>query len=124
MPPHSVPARGIISQPSISATLMRVEAIARGSKIWVEDDEQVWLLAEVVRQDNTILTVREKRTGLEKEIDLVRDQEKVWGWLRTLLSGLLLAKSDTQMQNIDQCHRPRLPYMWGTMHTYAREGAR
>lgn len=55
--------------------LMRVEAIPSGSKIWAEDEEKVWVLTEVVRQDNTILTVRERKTGEHKEIDLVSDNK-------------------------------------------------
>lgn len=76
MPPDMAPPRGIATQPSMSATLMRAETIAPGSKIWAEDDERVWILTEVIRQDNTILTVRDK-TGQEIEIDLVREPIKV-----------------------------------------------
>lgn len=72
MPPNMAPARGITSQPSMSARLMRVDTIPAGSAIWAEDDESVWVLAEVIRQENTLLTVRDKKTGDELEIDLVR----------------------------------------------------
>lgn len=75
MPPHNVPARGITSQPSVSMSLLRADTIAAGSEIWAEDEgdggEDVWMLAEVVRQENTLLTVRKKETGEELEIDLV-----------------------------------------------------
>lgn len=72
MSPNMAPARGITSQPSMSAKLMRAEIIPRGRSIWVEDEEDVWVLAEVVRQQDTLLTVRRKKTGDELEIDLVR----------------------------------------------------
>lgn len=52
--------------------LLRADTIPAGSEIWAEDDEQVWMLAEVLRQENTLLTVRQKSTGDELEIDLVR----------------------------------------------------
>ncbi|CBJ30507.1 conserved unknown protein [Ectocarpus siliculosus] len=45
-----------------------------GTEIWAEDEadggDEVWMLAEVLRQDNTMLTVRKKRTGEELAIDL------------------------------------------------------
>lgn len=66
------PVRGITSQPSMSMQLMRADTIPPGSHVWVEDKEMVWVLVEVVRQENTILTVREKDTRQEQEIDLVR----------------------------------------------------
>lgn len=38
----------------------------------MEDQEDVWVLAEVLRQQDTLLTVRRKKTGDELEIDMVR----------------------------------------------------
>lgn len=72
MPPNIAPSRGITTQPSVSMNLMRADTIPKGSAIWAESDEDVWVLAEVVRQENTLLTVRQKTTGEEMEIDLVR----------------------------------------------------
>ena len=44
-----------------------------GSGLWVEDEEQVWALAEVVRRESTtLITARKKETGKELQIDLVR----------------------------------------------------
>ena len=52
-----------------------VGAIPVGSDIWIEDDaddgEEVWMLAQVMRQENTLLTVLKRKTGEEAEIDLV-----------------------------------------------------
>lgn len=76
MPPNIAPARGITSQPSVSMNLMRADTIPAGSAIWAESDDDVWVLAEVVRQENTLLTVRRKTTGEEMEIDLVREEER------------------------------------------------
>lgn len=56
----------------MSGSLLQAETIPVGNEIWVDDDDQVWMLAEVVRQENTSLTVRRKATGEELEIDLVR----------------------------------------------------
>lgn len=53
--------------------LARTGSIPIGSRIWAEDEEQVWILAEVVRQESTRLTVRNKKTGEELLIDLVRE---------------------------------------------------
>lgn len=72
MPPDAAPARGITSQHSMSMNLIRADTIPAGSEVWAEHDEQVWMLAEVVRQENTLVTVRQKSTGEEVEIDLVR----------------------------------------------------
>lgn len=63
MPPSAAP---------VSGSLLTAETIPVGSEIWVDDEEQVWMLAEVIRQENTSLTVRRKGTGEEVEIDLVR----------------------------------------------------
>ncbi|CAM9932796.1 unnamed protein product [Scytosiphon promiscuus] len=70
MPPQSVPARGITSQPSVSMNLLRADTIAAGTEIWTEDEDEVWMLAEVLRQENTRLSVRRKSTGEELQIDL------------------------------------------------------
>lgn len=56
----------------MSINRIRADTIPAGSTIWTEDDEDVWMMAEVVRQENTLLTVKRKRTGEEVEIDLVR----------------------------------------------------
>ncbi len=73
MPP--LPARGLVSQPSVSMNLIQAESIPAGSEIWVEDEDdggqEVWMLATVVEQTNTLLIVRKKKTGEEVEIDLV-----------------------------------------------------
>lgn len=50
----------------------RAGTVPIGSGIWAEDEAQVWILAEVVRQESTRLTVRNKNTGEERQIDLVR----------------------------------------------------
>lgn len=72
MPPNiNAPARGIVSQPSMSASLIIAETRPVGSMIWMEDGQQIWALAKVVSQANTILNVR-RETGKEAEIDLVR----------------------------------------------------
>ncbi len=60
----------------VSGSLLTAETIPVGSQIWVDDEEQVWMLAEVVRQENTSLTVRRKATGEELEIDLVRKRRR------------------------------------------------
>lgn len=52
--------------------LARVGTVPIGSGVWAEDEEQVWILAEVMRQESTRLTVRSKETGAELQIDLVR----------------------------------------------------
>eukprot|EP00752_Nemacystus_decipiens_P009414 g8417.t1 len=74
MSPDVAPQRGIVSQPSVSMKLLRAQPIEAGSEIWAEDEsdggEEVWMLAQVLRQDNTQLTVRKKKTGEELEIDL------------------------------------------------------
>ncbi|CAM9750268.1 unnamed protein product, partial [Ectocarpus sp. 8 AP-2014] len=56
---------------AVSGDLMRAETIAVGSDIWTDDEEgEVWTIAEVVHQENTMLTVRYKSTGEEHKIDL------------------------------------------------------
>lgn len=71
MPPQSVPDRGITSQPSVSMNLLRADTMDKGTEIWTEDEDEVWMLAEVLRQENTRLSVRRKSTGEELQIDLV-----------------------------------------------------
>lgn len=66
----AAPMRGLVSQPSISAQLMRAEIRAASSKIWMEDARKVWALVEVVSQDNTIVTIKHP-DGQRDEIDLV-----------------------------------------------------
>lgn len=76
MPPSmNTPARGIVSQPSMSASLMIADARPVGSMIWTEHGQKIWVLAKVVSQANTMLIVR-RETGEQAEIDLVRQLEK------------------------------------------------
>ena len=58
---------------SVSSRLMQAEQMPAGEEIWVEDDKDVWVLASLVTQRNTILTVRRKDTGETVEIDLVSE---------------------------------------------------
>lgn len=58
----------------VSGSLLQADTIPVGSEIWADDEDgdQVWIQAEVIRQENTSLTIRRRSTGLELEIDLVR----------------------------------------------------
>ncbi|CAM9488990.1 unnamed protein product, partial [Ectocarpus sp. 13 AM-2016] len=53
---------------SLSARVMRARCFTGDT--WVDDEVEVWILAEVVRQDNTLLTVRRKSNGEDIEVDL------------------------------------------------------
>lgn len=72
-------------QVSTSMSLMRAETIPVGSEVWVDDEKQVWMLVKVVRQDNTILTVRQKTTGDEEEVDLVSCDDILGGKIGKVL---------------------------------------
>lgn len=61
---------------SLSSRLVRADTYPVGSEIWTNDDGEVWVLAEVVSQENTILTARQQSTGDVLEIDLVRRQRQ------------------------------------------------
>ena len=54
---------------------MQADQMPQGEELWVEDDNEVWVLASLVRQQNTILTVRRKDTGEQLEIDLVSEND-------------------------------------------------
>lgn len=73
MPPHSeaAPARGITS--SMSTKAFTAEKRPEGSLVWTENPEKGWVLVEVLTQDNTLLSVRNKATGAAEMIDLVSD---------------------------------------------------
>ena len=70
------PSRRGVSR-SLSTHLVRADTYPVGSEIWTNDEDEVWVLAEVISQENTILAVRRKSTGERLEIDLVR--ERLWG---------------------------------------------
>lgn len=73
MPPNkSAPPRGLALQRSVSARIMQADQLPAGEEIWVEDAKEVWVLAGLVSQHNTILKVRRKDTGALLDIDLVR----------------------------------------------------
>lgn len=57
----------------MSSLMMRAEKKPVGSLVWVEDSKDVWVRVQVVNQDNTMLTIRHTKTGIEDEIDLVRE---------------------------------------------------
>ena len=71
LPPR--PMRGMSLQRSVSSRLMQADQMPQGEELWVEDDRDVWVLASLVKQQNTILTVRRKDTGETIEIDLVSE---------------------------------------------------
>lgn len=58
----------------VSGSLLLAHTIPVGSEIWTDDEEgdQVWIQAEVIRQENTSLTIRRKSMGEELKFDLVR----------------------------------------------------
>lgn len=71
MPPNNTaPPRGIVS--AMSKKAFRADKRAEGALVWTGDADKVWLLVEVLSQDNTLLRVRNKATGETQEIDLVR----------------------------------------------------
>lgn len=72
MPPNitsAAPARGITA--SMSTRAFSAKKRSEGSLVWTENPDSVWVLVEVVAQDNTLLRVLNKKTGGIEEIDLV-----------------------------------------------------
>lgn len=78
MPPHIPPGlpRGLSLQRSISSRIMHADFMPTGEEIWIEDEKEVWVLASLVEQENTMLKVRRKDTGVIVEIDLVSHLEQ------------------------------------------------
>lgn len=68
------PPRGLALQRSVSTRLMQADQLPAGEEMWVEDAKEVWVLAGLVSQHNTILKVRRKDTGALLDIDLVRQR--------------------------------------------------
>lgn len=87
MPPHVPPGlpRGPSLQRSISSRIMHADDMPTGEEIWIEDEKEVWVLASLVEQENTMLKVRRKDTGGLVEIDLVSHSEQ---FIRLYLSLL------------------------------------
>lgn len=71
MPPHMPPARGLALQRSISARVMVADQLPQDKDMWVENEAEVWVLTDLISQQNTQLKVRRKNTGEVLEIDLV-----------------------------------------------------
>lgn len=71
MPPNMLPPRGLALQRSVSSRLISVNQMHEGEQIWIEDEHDVWVLADLLSQENTMLTVRRKDTRVVEEIDLV-----------------------------------------------------
>lgn len=57
---------------SLSTHLIKAAHHDIGSDVWMDDENQVWVQATVLKQDNTLLTLRRKGTGETVEIDMVR----------------------------------------------------
>lgn len=68
------PRRGVSR--SLSTHLVRADTYPVGSEIWTNGEGEIWVLARVIRQENTILTAWRKSTGETLEIDLVREAER------------------------------------------------
>lgn len=56
----------------MSSLVMHAEKMNSGSLVWKEHSQKVWVLVEVLSQENTMLRVRHKATREEEEVDLVR----------------------------------------------------
>jgi len=69
MPPNSAPSRGLVA--SMSTRAFTAETRPEGSLMWTGDERMMWVLVEVLSQQNTLLKVRRKDTGELVEIDLV-----------------------------------------------------
>lgn len=59
---------------SLSTHLVLANKYEVGSDVWMDDEARVWVQAEVLKQDNTLLTLRRKDTGETVEIDLVSEK--------------------------------------------------
>eukprot|EP00752_Nemacystus_decipiens_P008749 g7810.t1 len=57
-------------QGSSSTHLVKAATYPVGSSIWTNDEGDIWVLAEVTSQENTILTARLRSTGEALKIDL------------------------------------------------------
>lgn len=72
MPPDSMPPiRGLALQRSMSTKVMVADVIPPGKEIWVDNDKEVWVLTDLLSQQNTVLKVRRKDTGEVLDVDLV-----------------------------------------------------
>ena len=56
---------------SLSTLLVRADTYRAGSEVWMDDEAHVWVQAEVLKQENTLLTLRRKDSGETVEIDVV-----------------------------------------------------
>lgn len=66
------PPRSLALQRSVSSRLMSADQMRSGEEVWVEDQSEVWVLTDLLHQQNTLLRVRRKDTGLQMEVDMVR----------------------------------------------------
>lgn len=58
-------------QRPVSARLLQFEKLVPEEELWVEDENETWVLAVLVEQQNTILKVQRKDTGEVLQVDLV-----------------------------------------------------
>lgn len=65
------PMRGLTLQRSMSARVMVADQLPQDKDMWVEHDQLVWVLTDLISQQNTMVKVRRKDTGEVLEIDLV-----------------------------------------------------
>ncbi|CAM9355556.1 unnamed protein product [Discosporangium mesarthrocarpum] len=68
MPPNSMAVDE--GAPTASSRLMKAEKFQTGMKVWTDDEEEVWISVEVVKQESTVVTVKNRSTGEVLDIDL------------------------------------------------------
>ena len=74
MAPSHTRTPSYTEEPVASQRLIRADKIPKGRVIWIEDDDEVWQEAEVIEQNNTLLTCKHRGNGSTVEVDLVSRQ--------------------------------------------------
>lgn len=72
-----MPPRRLALQRSMSARVMVADELPQDKDMWVENEAKVWVLTDLISQQNTQLKVRRKDTGEVLEIDLVSSNSTI-----------------------------------------------
>jgi len=96
-----------------SMLLMTSHEVGCGSEVWVEDHNTIWTKAEIIKENNSILTIRKLNTGEEFTIDLnFNEIHKINPKVVADMTSLNNIHEPGILENLSLRYQTRLPYTY------------
>ena len=96
-----------------SMLLMSSHEVSCGSEVWIEDPDTVWTKAEIIKEENNILSIRKLVSGEEFTIDLnFNEIHKINPKIVSDMTSLNNIHEPGILENLSDRYQARLPYTY------------